>query len=274
MRVLLIALLAAISYAQTVDCNQCGADVVAANLCYCMDEGEDCDDDLHPASCDDSCEEQMNSACAAPRTRSPCGSTAHGDTESRTYYSLEQVNAPESCQSETQTRTCDNGSFDSWSGSYAYKSCKVMGDFARGMRDCPEGYTQIDSDAECQSAFEYLGSENEFYGGTGDWSNRPTGCFRDTGTDAFHYNPTNVIGNSVVAVEVICKHSALDNRVTALEMDVAELLIVNADLNDRLAVLEMLVLSCKNWCHTDHPEVNWNRKCTWRHCGGCTPCSS
>jgi hypothetical protein len=103
-------------------------------------------------------------------------------------------------------------------------------DFARGTcmpsgqyelaECCPAGYTQIDSEADCQSALEYLGSGNEFWGGTGDWSSRPTGCFRHTANDAFHYNPTNVIGSSVVGDdEIICKHvvtstSLLESNIT------------------------------------------------------------
>jgi len=65
-----------------IDCGQCGADVVAANLCYCFDAGEDCDDDLQPASCDDSCGEQMMAACAAT-TATP---TEDGDSSSASIF--------------------------------------------------------------------------------------------------------------------------------------------------------------------------------------------
>ena len=55
-----------------------------------------------------------------------CGSTQHGITISRTRYLESSVNAPETCLEEIQMRTCDDGSFTTWSGSYAFASCDVF----------------------------------------------------------------------------------------------------------------------------------------------------
>ena len=80
------------------------------------------------------------------------------------------------------------------SGQYEFAEC------------CPAGYTQIDSEQDCKSAYEYLGNNNEGWRGTAPRTHRPTGCFRHNPNSNFHYNPTNVIGSSVVGNdEVICK---------------------------------------------------------------------
>lgn len=56
-----------------------------------------------------------------------CGSTRHGQSETRTMYQSSSVTAPASCVSETQTRTCNNGTFTNYSGSYTHSSCTVSG---------------------------------------------------------------------------------------------------------------------------------------------------
>ena len=55
------------------------------------------------------------------------GSSTHGDSEERTMYVQDTVNAPATCESETQTRVCNDGNFGIWSGSYAHEACTVMG---------------------------------------------------------------------------------------------------------------------------------------------------
>lgn len=57
-----------------------------------------------------------------------CGSTPHGDTEARTRYESATVPFGEECVSEEQTRTCDNGSFGGWDGSYTAEECGLTFD--------------------------------------------------------------------------------------------------------------------------------------------------
>jgi hypothetical protein len=54
-----------------------------------------------------------------------CGDTPHGQEETRTRYHSSSVPAGQSCASEIQTRTCNNGWWGPWSGSYAFESCSV-----------------------------------------------------------------------------------------------------------------------------------------------------
>jgi len=56
-----------------------------------------------------------------------CGSTPHNGIESRVAYSTSSVAYGQSCAQQNQTRTCNNGSWSSWSGSYQYLSCSVQG---------------------------------------------------------------------------------------------------------------------------------------------------
>jgi hypothetical protein len=53
-------------------------------------------------------------------TTAPCGSTPHGSQETRTRY-LSASGA--TCSSEVQTRTCTNGAWGGWTGSFAFESC-------------------------------------------------------------------------------------------------------------------------------------------------------
>ncbi len=52
-----------------------------------------------------------------------CGLTPHGGTESRVAYESGNVLFGTSCVSESQTRTCNNGTWGSWSGTYLYTTC-------------------------------------------------------------------------------------------------------------------------------------------------------
>ncbi len=54
-----------------------------------------------------------------------CDGTAHGDVESRTRYQSANVPFGSACVSETQTRTCDNGVWGAWNGTYKNESCTV-----------------------------------------------------------------------------------------------------------------------------------------------------
>ncbi|OFZ21831.1 MAG: hypothetical protein A2202_00185 [Bdellovibrionales bacterium RIFOXYA1_FULL_36_14] len=63
-----------------------------------------------------------------------CGSIPHNGTESRIAYSATSVAYGQSCSSiqQTQTRTCNNGVWSAWSGSYQYLTCSVQAALACG----------------------------------------------------------------------------------------------------------------------------------------------
>lgn len=50
----------------SVDCHQCVTDFLDASLCYCFDDNFDCDDNLLPSSCEESCEYDARFACGIP----------------------------------------------------------------------------------------------------------------------------------------------------------------------------------------------------------------
>lgn len=54
-----------------------------------------------------------------------CGTTPHGQDETRVRYATDRVAYGETCAQETQARTCDNGAFGDWSGSYLEVTCVV-----------------------------------------------------------------------------------------------------------------------------------------------------
>ncbi len=55
-----------------------------------------------------------------------CGSTPSGGQQTRTGYEQPQVRAGSSCNAETQVRTCDNGAFGEWGGTFAHPTCEVL----------------------------------------------------------------------------------------------------------------------------------------------------
>ena len=63
-----------------------------------------------------------------------CGSVPHNGTESRIAFSAATVAYGQSCSSiqQTQTRTCNNGVWSAWSGSYTHLSCSVQTALACG----------------------------------------------------------------------------------------------------------------------------------------------
>lgn len=54
-----------------------------------------------------------------------CDATPHGGEQTRTRYQSESVAFGGTCTSEQQTRTCDDGTWGDWSGSYGYDACTV-----------------------------------------------------------------------------------------------------------------------------------------------------
>ncbi len=65
---------------------------------------------------------------ATPQPSPPrgCGSVAHGASESRTRYASATVPHGSTCVSETQTRTCQDGTFSAWTGSFTHTSCETL----------------------------------------------------------------------------------------------------------------------------------------------------
>jgi len=56
-----------------------------------------------------------------------CGNTPHGGTETRIRYKEASVPSGGTCDKETQTRTCKDGTWGEFSGSYTHESCTVEG---------------------------------------------------------------------------------------------------------------------------------------------------
>lgn len=54
-----------------------------------------------------------------------CGDIKHGATEQRVRFQAASVVFGAECKSETQTRTCANGTFSAWSGAYTFDACVV-----------------------------------------------------------------------------------------------------------------------------------------------------
>jgi hypothetical protein len=63
-------------------------------------------------------------ACTSAMVSS-CGSTPHAGTQSRQRYAQAKVSDFNLCTPETQTSTCNDGTFSAWSGSAQYESCQV-----------------------------------------------------------------------------------------------------------------------------------------------------
>lgn len=69
-----------------------------------------------------------------------CGATAHGQTENRTRFQTSTVPFGSQCVSEIQTRTCNNGVFGSFSGTFTHSSCSV--EAAASCGNLSNGQTQ------------------------------------------------------------------------------------------------------------------------------------
>jgi hypothetical protein len=63
-------------------------------------------------------------SCAVAVVHS-CGSVAHGGTQSRQRYPQPKVTDYSLCAAETQTSTCNDGTFGAWSGTAQNDSCQV-----------------------------------------------------------------------------------------------------------------------------------------------------
>jgi plastocyanin len=66
-----------------------------------------------------------------------CGETVHGQKASRTRYAADSAPVDGTCNPETQLSTCENGSFDDWSGTYLKDNCRA--ESASACDDAPHG---------------------------------------------------------------------------------------------------------------------------------------
>ena len=57
--------------------------------------------------------------------------TASGKSDLRVRYQSASVNAPATCQAEAQERTCTNGNWDAWSGTFSHDTCAVVQAFSK-----------------------------------------------------------------------------------------------------------------------------------------------
>jgi Regulator of chromosome condensation (RCC1) repeat len=68
----------------------------------------------------------------APAEARTCGDIPHGGSEQRERYAKSRVAFDQSCVSEVQLRTCDDGELSAWSGSFDADSCLVEEECADG----------------------------------------------------------------------------------------------------------------------------------------------
>jgi hypothetical protein len=64
-------------------------------------------------------------SCVVDEPRA-CDGAAHGHTESRVRYASREVPFGSECMGELQTRSCDDGSFGTWSGTFTEETCSAQ----------------------------------------------------------------------------------------------------------------------------------------------------
>jgi hypothetical protein len=77
-----------------------------------------------------------------------CDGVLHGLSEQRTMYADTSAPYGEACEKETQSRTCDDGFWTEWTGSYVYESCAVVppaacGGVAHGTVESQQRYADF-----------------------------------------------------------------------------------------------------------------------------------
>lgn len=114
--------------------------------------------------------------CGAAGDESDCGDTAHGDDELRVRFATEVADFDSECEEETQTRTCDDGNFSEWSGTFEAATCEIRPAFACGESEhgASQNRTRYVDDivpfgAPCSSELQmrscYDGTWSEWNGG-------------------------------------------------------------------------------------------------------------
>lgn len=69
-----------------------------------------------------------------PGNKRSCDGKPHGSTEQRLAYKTSSVPLGTTCESETQSRTCNDGTWNSWSGSFEFAECTPG-----GSQECDPG---------------------------------------------------------------------------------------------------------------------------------------
>ena len=109
-----------------------------------------------------------------------CGSIPHNATESRIAYSAASVAFGQLCSAigQNQTRTCNNGTWSSWSGSYQFLSCSVQtaaacGNITSGQYETRTRYqaSSVEAGKTCVSEIQKRLCTN---GTFGNWSGTNT----------------------------------------------------------------------------------------------------
>lgn len=105
--------------------------------------GASCQSELQLAQCVDGSFEEWSgnfqySNCSIQAPAS-CDNIAHGGSQSRIMYSQATVEYGQSCTSQAQTRTCDNGTFTAWSGNFQFDNCIVE---SPQVKQVVESFTQ------------------------------------------------------------------------------------------------------------------------------------
>jgi hypothetical protein len=67
----------------------------------------------------------FNASSCSVQAAASCGGVSNGGTQSRQMYQSPTVAFGSTCVAETQTRTCMNGTFGAFSGSYTFSNCSV-----------------------------------------------------------------------------------------------------------------------------------------------------
>jgi len=107
---------------------------------------------------------------------------AHGESDFRDMHETMFVNAPAVCQSQAQTRTCNDGVLSSWSGSYTHAymhlACYVLARCSNPDKASGESETRVrfkaravGGGAECESEAQNRGCSNgQWQGWTGNYT--------------------------------------------------------------------------------------------------------
>ena len=129
-------------------------------------------------------------------TKAACTATAgtavlDGQNEQRTRYQAATAAVGQSCQSETQTRACHNGAWDTWSGTYQEEACAVSAGSCQGqatactaLADSLSCYSQLGCDgwqsagcAATEASFAYNCSNWTYYANAEQVCNGIPGCY-------------------------------------------------------------------------------------------------
>jgi len=92
--------------------------------------GESCQPELRTRTCNNGAWSSWTGkadfeSCVVEKPLS-CGKVAHGGTESQVRYEKSAVAFGTLCAAEVQQRSCSNGVFSNWSGSYSEVNCSVL----------------------------------------------------------------------------------------------------------------------------------------------------